>query len=176
MHRGGLRVCLIATISLAGCDRTAPSTTDAGAGDAPVVDAPGAGDAANDAPDAAIDGPPVVEIPDTDPPVLVTVTPTGDAWLHEPIRFELDEELVAPSLTVTATIAGAPVSGTAALSADRLAIIVTLDPAARGVGTLEVSVAGAIEDDSGNALVAPDRKSTRLNSSHLSVSRMPSSA
>ena len=144
---------MIAAGVLAGCDKTAPTVVDAGndvVGDAPA-------DAAT-LPDA--DAAPEPEIPDTDPPHLLGVTPVGDAWLHEPIRFELDEKIVAPNLTVTATVGGAPVSATtaivpSAIDPDGHAIVVTIDPAARGVGALAITVSGSVADGAGNLLAQP---------------------
>ncbi len=152
MQGRGLGQFLMVACTFIGCDKTAPSAVDAGA-DAST-------DAAVDAsPDAAIDAP-EPEIPDTEPPHVLGVTPAGDVWLHEPIRFELDEKILAPNLTVTATVGGAPVSATAAiqpgaLDANGHAIVVTIDPNARGVGALSISVNGAVTDVAGNPLAEP---------------------
>lgn len=156
MHGRGLGLFLMVAASLVGCDKTAPASIDAGADGAD-----GANDASFDAaPDAEIDAAPDAEIPDTDPPHVLGVTPSGDVWLHEPVRFELNERILAPNLTVTATVDGAPVSATAtivpgALEPDGHAIVVTIDPNARGVGALAITVTGAVTDDSGNVLVEP---------------------
>ncbi|MBA3454625.1 MAG: hypothetical protein H0T42_16180 [Deltaproteobacteria bacterium] len=154
MHGRGLGILLTVSAALVGCDKTAPAAIDAGAdasSDGGSVDA-----AVDAALDAAIDAP-VIEVPDTDPPHILGVTPTGDAWLHEPVRFELDEKIVATSLTVTATVAGSPVSATAsivtgALDPDGHAIVVAIDPAARGVGALAITVTGSVTDLAGNVL------------------------
>ena len=157
MHGRGLGLFLMVAASLVGCDKTAPAGIDAGADGA--TDAPF--DAAPDAEtDAEIDAAPDAEVPDTEPPHVLGVTPTGDVWLHEPVRFELDEKILAPNLTVTATVGGAPVAATAtivpsAIDPDGHAIIVTIDPNARGVGALSIGVTGTVTDQSGNVLVEP---------------------
>ena len=89
---------------------------------------------------------------DRTPPRVVDVTPApgGDAWLHGPIRFTFDEPIVAPALAVSATLAGAPVDATAAVDADDRSVLVTLDPAARGVGELAIEIEGVVQDRSGN--------------------------
>ena len=64
-------------------------------------------------------------------------------------------------------------TGAGVLSADQL--FATLDPTMRGV-TLPSGAQIILSDTVGFIAELPDRKSTRLNSSHSSVSRMPSSA
>jgi hypothetical protein len=93
---------------------------------------------------------PDADAPDTTPPTLTQVTPSGDAWLHEPVRLVFDEPLAASfDITATALVAGAPVATMATLDGDRT-ISIALDPAARGVGTLDVHVAGSVADLAGN--------------------------
>src|SRR5258706_4460194 len=95
---------------------------------------------------------------DTTAPSLVSVIPSqGDTWLHEPIRLVFDEALDASSLAaldITATIAGASTSASLSLE-DPHTILVEIDPAARGIGALDVHIAGAIADLAGNAYTSP---------------------
>jgi hypothetical protein len=99
--------------------------------------------------DGGPDAPPDAWVPDTTPPALVTTTPTGAAWLHEPVRLVFDEPLGGIDVTVTATLANAPVTATATI--DGNAIAVAIDPDARGVGALALHVEGTVTDAAGNA-------------------------
>ncbi|MBA3464227.1 MAG: Ig-like domain-containing protein [Deltaproteobacteria bacterium] len=83
--------------------------------------------------------------------IAVTPAPGGDAWLHGPIRFTFDEPIVAPALTVTATLGNDPVEATVAVGTDGRSVLVTIDPAVRGVGELAVQIDGEVVDRAGNA-------------------------
>ncbi|MGE5184453.1 MAG: hypothetical protein ACM31C_20425 [Acidobacteriota bacterium] len=82
-------------------------------------------------------------------PHLVASEP-GD-WLHAPARFPFDAPVDPGAVAraqVTATLAGTPVDATAAIDPDDPATVdVTVDPAARGTGTLAIALAGAGEVD-----------------------------
>ena len=94
---------------------------------------------------------------DTTPPMLVDVTPgAGEAvWLHAPIRLSFDEALSPPTnLTVTAALAGSAVPAELAFEPPRT-LAITLPAPARGVGTLEIHLAGSITDLAGNAHTDP---------------------
>ena len=99
-------------------------------------------------PDAPLDG----WVPDTRPPMLVTTTPGSDTWLEEPVRLVFDEALDPASLdlAVTAQLAGTPVATHVALDWDKKAVMITLDPAVRGLGALDLHVEGTVADVAGN--------------------------
>jgi hypothetical protein len=136
------RLGVVLAFAAVSCGTDAPAIPDAPGG---IADAAGA------------DVPPDADVPDTTPPSLVAVTPAagGDAWLHEPIRFVFDEPVVVVGASVTANVAGTPVAASVALDADGKTLVVTIDPVARGLGTLEVTVAGGIKDLAGNAFAGP---------------------
>ncbi len=142
------RLGVVLAVAAVSCGHDAPSTRpDAG----PQEDGGEIADASDGpAPDASVG-------PDLTAPTLVAVTPAAgpEVWLHEPIRFLLDEEIVISGASVAATIDNTPVTAALALDPDGKTIVVTIDPAARGVGTLEVTVSGGIADLAGNALAAP---------------------
>jgi hypothetical protein len=98
-------------------------------------------------------------VPDTTPPHLVSVIPQAgtETWLGAPVRFVYDEPLDAEHVAVTASaqLAGAGVTATVAFDPPST-IRVTLDPTTRGVGTLEVHIAGSIEDAVGNVATLSD--------------------
>jgi hypothetical protein len=102
------------------------------------------------------DAPPDARDPHA-PPSLTSVTPSGDTWLHEPVRLIFDEPLDPHvELTATATVAGQRVNATISLD-DAMTVAITIDPAARGVGALDLHVAGTVTDPGGNqAPVATD--------------------
>ncbi len=79
----------------------------------------------------------------------ISPPPGSSAWLHEPIRYTFNEPVVAPALTVTATLGGEPVATT--VTTDRDSLVVSLVPTTRGVGKLEIAVAGHVVDLAGNA-------------------------
>lgn len=114
-------------------------------------------DAGVDAPaDAAIDAMPDAPPADETPPALISVSPAkgSQGWLADTIRFTFDEPIIVAGATVSAKLAGAAVDATLALEGDRT-IAVRIDPAARGVGVLAVTLAGTIRDEAGNAAVVP---------------------
>jgi len=138
----GARFEVVLAVAVVACDSTAPppvTVTDAG------TDELDAGTVA-DAPDA--------QPPDTEPPRVISAAPEDgrEAWLHDAIRFELDEPVTAAELAVTATLDGDAVAATAALDASGRTIVVTIDPSARGIGTLEVALDGTIADAAGNVM------------------------
>ncbi len=106
--------------------------------------------------DAIADAPPDAEValPDLTPPGVVrTVPATGAAtWLHAPIRFELDEAVLATNLGATAVLDGVTIAATATLAPTGDALVVTLDRAARGTGALEVQITGEVRDYADNAM------------------------
>ena len=53
---------------------------------------------------------------------------------------------------------------------------ITMPLSASGSGGIEASVVNVLEEGDEAIVAVKDRKSTRLNSSHLKLSRMPSSA
>lgn len=117
-----------------------------------------AGDAAAPVDIIPIDAPPDTNELDTRPPMLAGVTPAAGSpvWLHAPIRIELDEPIDAASiaLSVAARAGGAVVPAQIAFAPPRT-LEVTIDPAARGVGSLDITVTGSIEDLAGNAHTDP---------------------
>jgi hypothetical protein len=125
------------------------------AGDQDPLDASINDSAVDAALDATPDAPPDAWEPDTTPPHLVSVTPNDSSptWLGAPLRFVFNEPLDAQSaaaLGATALVAGVAVSATVAFEAPAT-IRVTLDPTARGVGSLAVQLSGSLEDEAGNA-------------------------
>ena len=116
----------------------------------------GAPDASNDPDGGVLDDslPDASEQPELVPPMLVRVEPTGDVWLHEPVRFVFDEPVDITAASVTATLDGAPVTATLSLVGDRV-VAAALDPAVRGVGTVHVALGGDVRDKWGNAAVLP---------------------
>ncbi len=85
-------------------------------------------------------------------PHLLTISPEpgSSAWLHEPIRYTFDEPIVAPALTVTATLGGEPVEAVSTVDPDHHAVVITIAPGVRGVGQLEIVVEGEVVDRAGN--------------------------
>jgi len=158
-----VRHCLaLVVILVAACHQ--PSKT-ASVGDAGITD-DGPNDGPSDGPsnaedasaaDAAIDAPPDASL-DLIAPSLVETTPSsGEAWLQAPIRLVFDEDIMpasAPMSIVSATLAGQAVNATLAFEAPRT-LVVSLDPAARGIGELAVHVTPMVVDEAGNAQTAP---------------------
>lgn len=110
-------------------------------------------------PDAVvIDAAPDAPAPDVTPPAVASVSPAMGApiWLHAPIRITFDEPLDPASVdvTVTATLAGAAVPAQIEFAAPS-SLVVTLPANARGVGALDIAVAGAVADLAGNVQSAP---------------------
>lgn len=153
-----MRNCLaLAVILVAACNPPATSSREADAGatadDDAMIDAGRSADAS----DAAIDASPDAG-PDLTAPSLVEASPSsGEAWLHAPIRLVFDEDITAASAamsSVSATLSGEAITATLAYEAPRT-LVVTLDPAARGVGVLGVHVSPNVADTAGNAQTAP---------------------
>jgi len=135
---------------LTACSTPHDQPKDAGV-DGPLDASIDDGDAA---PDAPPDAPPDAWEPDTTPPHLLQVTPTAGSpvWLGAPIRFVYDEPLDAQSvaaLNANAQVAGTAVTATVVFEAPST-VRVTIDPAARGVGSLAIHLTGSIEDLAGN--------------------------
>ena len=132
--RAHMTRCLVVLLMLAACNGSSSGDGDAGTG---TQDGSGT--------------------EDHDPPHVTAVSPApdGDAWLHEAIRFSFDEPIVAPALDVAATLAGAPIAATVTVAADARSVVVEIDPAIRGIGALEVAVAGTVVDAAGNELGEP---------------------
>ncbi|MDB4956606.1 MAG: Glutamate synthase large chain [Myxococcales bacterium] len=154
-NRVWFRLALVTSLGACGNDSSNV------AGDGGVSNDPDAGDASG---------------PDTTAPALVSITPTPGAstWLHEPIRLVFNEPLDPASLAnavVTANVAGTVVTAQLALENPRT-IAVTIDPAARGMGSLAVHVSGPIADPAGNVTTAPiDVQLTLPAWSRLAVDR-----
>ncbi len=108
--------------------------------------------------DASIDAPPDAPEHDTRPPAVASVTPAegSPVWLHAPIRVTFDEALDASSvsLSVSARAGGVAVPAQVAFEAPRT-IVVTFGTTARGVGALDISLTGSLEDRDGNIRTAP---------------------
>lgn len=154
-NRLGLALCLLAACKAADPHGT-PGGPDAGAGVdvLPPLDGrdPRLHDAAIDAPDAD------PTVPDTTPPSLVEITPSANAsvWLRAPIRLTFDEPLAADisRTEVSVRVGSTAVAASVALEAPST-LVITLDPAARGVGAMSLHVDVDVEDLAGNALVTP---------------------
>ncbi|MBA3395282.1 MAG: hypothetical protein H0T89_21720 [Deltaproteobacteria bacterium] len=149
------RLALGCAVFVAACGQDVrPTAPDAPVDhDAGVDDASDVNDALADA--GSNDASPDAPIPDTSPPNLLSVIPAavGEAWLHEPIRFEFDEPIDLTGAVLTVTLAGSPITAMMSLEGDRT-VAVTLDPAARGRGTLEIQL-GGVRDLAGNGAPVP---------------------
>lgn len=122
--------------------------------DGAIVDGK-AGEPADATADATPDAMPDAWEPDTTPPHLVSVSPSDGSpvWLGSPVRFVFDEPLdaqSAASLSATAQVGGSAVTASVAFEAPST-IRVTLDPAARGVGSLALHLGGSVADAVGNS-------------------------
>ena len=96
------------------------------------------------------------------------------AALAQEITAEIDQEVLASLASLSGTVLTydqAAVSGTATFVGDEHAAL------AVQINRASNLIAQRTRRGAGNwAVVSPDRKSTRLNSSHTDISRMPSSA
>lgn len=155
------RLVLGCALLLVSCGRDAqPVGPDAGSpvdGDLPsdgaLEDAaPSDGGIEDAMPDAPPDAPPV----DETPPALTAITPATGAsiWLGDTVAFTFDEPIEASAATISARLNTAAIGATLALEGDRT-IVVKVDPAARGIGTLDLRLGGAIRDAAGNAATLP---------------------